>query len=168
MAETTEKKYVRLIKTCVGKIAFTVTNPDTGVKQIVSIPSDGKERTLPINWAAYIYQDTTGGAYKMYKNNYFTFDDPDAVYNYAYNNGLIIGDVTIKEQSIDSSYLDEVKKALLTSDTLKLDKIASTEKGKDDLAHVARENIGSLKGSTRSYVEKLLGITLVAEGEEVK
>lgn len=166
MAEENTIKYIRVVKECVGAISFTIVNPETGIKQIVSIPADGTDRVLPISWAACVYQDMASGAYKMYKSGYFTFDDPDAVYSYAYEHNLIMGDVTVKAQPVSASYLDDLKKALINNNTMVIDKAATTAKGKDDLVHVARENLGDLKESTKRYVEKLVGVSLTAEAED--
>ncbi len=150
---------VRIIKTCVGALSFTIVNPLTGISQRMEISSGAKDRMIAIPWAACIYADISSGAYRMYKQGYFTFSDENAVYEYALEHGLVLGDVEIKS-GMKSDHLQEILNALTSGNTLAIDKFLDGAKDRIDLVHVARDNYGDLKQSIISYIEKKAGVQL--------
>lgn len=160
-----ENQYVVITKTCVGSLTITVTNPTTGAIQRIVLRADQPQRMVPVATAALIYTDTYGGAYRMYKAGYFSFDDPQKVYDYAFNNGLILGDPDLIKQDSTPTLLEDIKKALIAGNRLEIDKFCSKEKGLEDVARVARSIVGELKQSTIKYVEEKVGVGLTVEGE---
>ena len=158
-------EYVVITKTCIGSLTITVTNPSTGAIQRIVLRANEPKRMIPVATAALIYTDTYGGAYRMYKQGYFSFDDPQKVYDYAYNNGLIVGDPELIKQDSSSTYLEDVKKALLSGNRLEIDKFCAKDKGLEDVARVARSCIGELKQSVIKYVEEKIGVSLTVDGE---
>jgi len=158
--------YVVINKTCVGSLTITVTNPATGAVQRIMLRSNEPKRMVPVATAALIYTDTYGGAYRMYKQGYFAFDDPQKVYDYAFANGLIVGDPDlIKQDKGGVNYLEDIKKALLSGNKLAIDKFCDNAKGIEDVARVARSIVNDLKQSVIKYVEEKIGVALTVEGE---
>lgn len=160
-----ENQYVVITKTCVGSLTLTVTNPSTGAIQRIVLRANEPSRMVPVATAALIYTDTYGGAYRMYKQGYFSFNNPQAVYDYAFENGLIVGDPELIKQDSSSSLLEDIKKALLAGNRLEIDKFCAKEKGLEDVARVARSIVGELKQSVIKYVEEKIGVGLTVEGE---
>ncbi len=158
-------EYVVITKTCIGSLMLTVTNPATGMIHRIAMRSDEPKRMVPVATAALIYTDPYSGAYRMYKEGYFSFDNPQVVYDYAYNHGLIIGDPEIVRQPVDSSYLEGIKRALLSGNALEVDKYCATAKGLEDVARIARTLVGELRQSMIKHVEGKIGTGLTAEGE---
>lgn len=163
MAETPE--YVIITKACVGSLTLTMQHPLTGVVTRIILRADEPKRMVPVATAALIYTDMYSGAYRMYKDGYFTFDKPDLVYNYAYEHGMIIGDPDIVKQNINASYLDDVRQAIFSGNKDKLDKLCETVKGREDVARVAREHVGDLKQTMIKYIEEKIGVPLTVDGE---
>ena len=163
MAETPE--YVVITKACVGSLTLTMQHPLTGVVTRIILRADEPKRMVPVATAALIYTDMYSGAYRMYKDGYFTFDKPDLVYNYAYEHGMIIGDPDIIKQNINASYLDDVRQAIFSGNKDKLDKLCETVKGREDVARVAREHVGDLKQTMIKYIEEKIGVPLTVDGE---
>ena len=163
MAETPE--YVVITKACVGSLTLTMQHPLTGVVTRIVLRADEPKRMVPVATAALIYTDMYSGAYRMYKDGYFTFDKPDLVYNYAYEHGMIIGDPDIIKQNINASYLDDVRQAIFSGNKDKLDKLCETVKGREDVARVAREHVGDLKQTMIKYIEEKIGVPLTVDGE---
>lgn len=160
-------EYVVITKTCVGSLTITVTNPVTGVISRIMLRADEPKRMVPVSTAALIYTDMYSGAYRMYKQGYFTFDKPQQVYDYAYEHGLIIGDPSIMQQNISSNYLEDILKAILSGNKAEIDKYCADDKGKEDLARVARTHIGELRQSMLKYIEEKIGVPISVEGEPV-
>jgi hypothetical protein len=160
-----ENQYVVITKTCIGSLTIIVTNPSTGAIQRIVLRANEPKRMIPVATAALIYTDTYGGAYRMYKQGFFSFDDPQKVYDYAYNNGLIVGDPELIQQDSKPTLLDDIKKALIAGNRLEIDKFCAKEKGLEDVARVARSIVGELKQSTIKYVEEKIGVGLTVEGE---
>lgn len=159
-------QYVDIIKTTVGSITFDIVNPDTGMKQVIDIPADAKKRMVPIKVAALVYVDTYSGAYKMYKQGYFTFSNVEAVYNYAYKNNLIMGDVDIKNQPVSLDYMPKIYKALISDDTTYIDAILEkSDKGKMDVLSTAGAHIKELKTSMVNHLEQKTGTSLSVKEE---
>jgi len=158
-------EYVVITKTCIGSLVLTVSNPATGMTHRIAMRSDEKKRMVPLATAALIYTDPYSGAYRMYKDGYFSFDNPQRVYDYAFSKGLVIGDPELIKQASDGGYLDAVKSALVSGNKLEIDKYMSNAKGLEDVARVARANIADLKQSTIKYVEDKIGVSLTVEGE---
>lgn len=158
-------EYVVLTKTCIGSLTITVTNPATGMIHRIAMRADEPKRMVPLATAALIYTDTYGGAYRMYKEGYFSFDDPQKVYDYAYQHGLIIGDPELIKQASDSSYLDTIRRALLSGNKLEIDKYCENAKGIEDVARIARSIVADLKQSMIKYVEEKVGVSLTVDGE---
>lgn len=163
MAETPE--YVVITKACVGSLTLTMQHPLTGVVTRIILRADEPKRMVPVATAALIYTDMYSGAYRMYKDGYFTFDKPDLVYTYAYEHGMIIGDPDIIKQNINASYLDDVRQAIFSGNKDKLDKLCETVKGREDVARVAREHVGDLKQTMIKYIEEKIGVPLTVDGE---
>lgn len=158
-------KYVTITKTCVGSLTFNLVNPMTNARQIIDIPSDAKTRVLPLEWAALVYADSASGAYKLYKNGYFAFDNKDVVYKYALDHGYVIGDVE-NVVTVDSKYLDNILDDLKNGRTPKLKTIIEgSEKGLLDVVQIAREHVSELTQGVISWVEKIAKIQLLADGE---
>lgn len=160
--------YVVITKTCVGSLTLTITNPVTGVINHIQLRADEPKRMIPLATAALIYTDMYSGAYRMYKQGYFSFDNPELVYKYAYDHGMIIGDPDIVVQKTKSDYLEGLKKALISGNKIEIDNYCATEKGLTDVVRVARANIGSLRASTVQYIESKAQISLSVDGEEIK
>lgn len=160
--------YVVITKTCVGSLTLTVTNPISGVVSRIQLRADEPRRMIPVSTAALIYTDMYSGAYRMYKAGFFTFDKPDLVYDYAYKNGMIIGDPDMAKQPFKTSYLEDLKKALVAGNKLEIDNFCKTEKGLSDVVRVARANLGSLRQTTIQYVESKAKVSLTVDGEEIK
>lgn len=163
MAETPE--YVVITKACVGSLTLTLQNPVTGVISRIILRADEPKRMVPVATAALVYTDMYSGAFRMYKDGYFTFDKPEVVYNYAYEHGMIIGDPEICKQSVTESYLDDIAKAILSGNKDKIEEFCKTDKGCEDLARVAREHVGELRQSMIKYIEEKIGVPLTVEGE---
>ena len=163
MAETPE--YVVITKACVGSLTLTMQHPLTGVVTRIILRADEPKRMVPVATAALIYTDMYSGAYRMYKQGYFSFDKPQLVYDYAFNNGLIVGDPELIKQDSTPSYLEDIKKALVSGNRLEIDKFCSKEKGLEDVARVARSIVGELKQSVIKYVEEKIGVALTVDGE---
>lgn len=163
MAETPE--YVVITKACVGSLTLTMQHPLTGVVTRIILRADEPKRMVPVATAALIYTDMYSGAYRMYKDGYFTFDKPELVYNYAYEHGMIIGDPDIVKQNISASYLDDVRQAIFSGNKEKLEKLCETVKGREDVARVAREHVGDLKQTMIKYIEEKIGVPLTVDGE---
>lgn len=160
--------YVVITKTCVGSLTLTVTNPVSGVISRIQLRADEPKRMVPLATAALIYTDMYSGAYRMYKEGYFSFDNPELVYKYAYDHGMIIGDPDIVQQKTNSSYMETLKKALISGNKFELDKYFETTKGAADVVHVARGILGSLRQSTVQYIETKAKTSLTVDGEEIK
>lgn len=158
-------EYVVITKTCIGSLTLTVMNPATGSTHRIPMRADEPKRMVPLATAALIYADPYSGAYRMYKEGYFSFDNPQKVYEYAYAHGLVIGDPELMKQASDAGYLDAVKRALLGGNKLEIDKYCATPKGLEDVARIARANIADLKQSMIKYVEDKIGMSLTVDGE---
>lgn len=158
-------QYVVLTKTCIGSLTLTLRNPATGLVQRIIMRPNEEKRMIPVSTAALVYTDPYGGAYRMYKEGYFAFDDAKKVYDYAYNQGLIIGDPAIVEQATGVNHLQDIRKALLSGNRLEIDRYFNSDKGIEDVVRVAREVIGDLKQAMIKYVEEKAGVSLTAEGE---
>lgn len=163
--ETNAPEYVVITKTCIGSLVLTVTNPATGMTHRISMRADETKRMIPVSTAALIYTDPYSGAYKMYKEGFFSFDNPQKVYDYAYGNNLIIGDPTLMQQASDSAYIENLERALRSGNRLEIDKFLGTMKGQEDVARVARRIVNDLKQSTLKYVEEKTHVGLTVEGE---
>lgn len=158
-------EYVVITKTCIGSLTLTVTNPATGIISRITMRADEPKRMVPVATAALIYTDPYGGAYRMYKAGYFSFSDPQKVYDYAFEHGLIIGDPDLAKQSTDSNYLESVRKALLSGNKLEIDRFCETDKGQEDVARIARSIVADLKQSIIKYVEEKVGVSITVDGE---
>lgn len=160
-------KYVTLNKTCVGSLILTVINPVTSIATRIRLASNEPKRTIPVATAALIYADTYGGAYRLYKQGYFNFSDPKAVYDYALEQGLIIGDesVVVQDRQVETDYLDKILAALKSGNRLNVEKLLTSDKSKRDVATVAREHVGELQQSMIKYLEEKLQVGLTVEGE---
>lgn len=164
MAETPE--YVVITKACVGSLTLTMQHPVTGVVTRIMLRADEPKRMVPISTAALIYTDMYSGAYRMYKDGYFTFDNPEKVYKYAYEQGMIIGDPEICKQNTNADYLDSIRKAILSGNKNEIDKYCDSDKHREDLARVARAHIGELRQSMLKYIEEKIGVPLTIDGED--
>lgn len=163
MAEAPE--YVVITKACVGSLTLTMQNPVTGVVSRIILQADEPRRMVPLATAALVYTDMYSGAYRMFKDGYFTFDDPKKVYDYAYAQGMIIGDPEICKQNTNASYLEDIKAAIFSGKKEAIDAYCDTDKHRADLAHVARANVGELRASMIKYIEEKIGVPLTVEGE---
>lgn len=158
-------EYVVITKTCIGSLTLTVTNPATGMISRIIMRADEPKRMVPVATAALVYTDPYGGAYRMYKAGYFSFSDPQKVYDYAFQHGLIVGDPDLIKQPTNSNYLEQVKKALLSGNKLEIDHFCESDKGTEDVARVARSIVADLKQSIIKYVEDKIGVALTVDGE---
>ncbi|MFA6377603.1 MAG: hypothetical protein WCW63_03150 [Acholeplasmataceae bacterium] len=156
-------KYIKVIKTCPGNLTITIVNPLTRVSQRLRFRSDQKEQFLPIEWASYVYTDTAGGAYKMFRNGYFTFDDVESVKEYAASHGWLMGDVDF--EPINANYEAEILTALKGGKKSLIEVYFKDTKKQEDLTRVARDNIGELTQGVIKLIEDTLKVTLRVDGE---
>lgn len=157
------KKYFKMIKTCVGGLDVELVNPLTNAKQRLFFEADTVSKIVPIEWAATVYADTSSGAYKMFKQGYFTFDDVKPVKDYAIEHGFLMGDVDFDNEP--TTYNDDILVALKSSTRSKIDKYLDTQKHQEDLCQIAREHISELNVGIIKYIEDKLKIALRVEGE---
>jgi len=101
----------------------------------------------------------------MYKDGYFTFDDPELVKKTAEANGVLMGDVDFEPKSPE--YLDDILKVLKKFDKVAIDGYLTQQKGVDDVIQVASTHVSELTKSTIDYLEKKLQISLVVDGGSI-
>src|SRR5574344_1945436 len=154
--EKEDPKYVKIIKTCPGNLVITIVDPMTRLSQRLEFLSDKKFQIISLEWASYVYADASSGCYRMYKDGYFTFDNPELVKKTAEANGVLMGDVDFEPKSPE--YLDDILKVLKKFDKTAIDGYLTQQKGIDDVIQVANTHIGELTKSTIDYLEKKLQI----------
>ena len=159
-----ETKYSRIIKLRPGHLRISLVNPVTQAKQTLVFAADKKEQILPVEWAALVFADTAGGAYKMFKGGYFTFDDMAPVQQYAIEHGLMMGAVDFEPRS--PRYLDDILLALKSGSKAAM-KPFLTSQHQENVAKVARDNINSISHGMIKYIEDTLKISLTVENEEL-
>jgi hypothetical protein len=162
-----EKKpvYVHIIKTCPGSLIVNIVNPFTHIAQRLEFVNNQKEQILPLEWAAYVYADSASGAYKMYKDGYFTFDSPELVKQEAERLGVLIGSVDFTPVSPD--YSNDILKALKANDKKALDGYLLTEKGSSDVVSILNENRKDITQSVVDYIQKKLKISVDIDGGSI-
>ena len=111
-----------------------------------------------------VFADTAGGAYKMFKGGYFTFDDMAPVQQYAIEHGLMMGAVDFEPRS--PRYLDDILLALKSGSKAAM-KPFLTSQHQENVAKVARDNINSISHGMIKYIEDTLKISLTVENEEL-
>jgi hypothetical protein len=163
--ETDKTKYVKIIKTCPGNLIITIVNPMTRLAQRLEFMSGKNEQLVSLEWASYIYSDSSSGVYKMYKDGYFTFDNPEAVKKAAAEAGILMGDVDFVP--VPASYVDDILVVLKKGDKKAIDGYITTQKGADDVIQIANEHIGELTKSTIDYLEKQLHVSLTVDGGSI-
>ena len=163
MENSTKPVYVKIIKTCPGNLVVTITNPFTRISQRLEFDSAQNEQILPLEWAAFVYADSASGAYKMYKDGYFTFDNPDTVKKAAEDGGVLIGNVDFTPTS--STYTKDILLALTKCDKAAIDGYIKNPKGANDVVRIANEHQAELTKATIDYLEKQLHVSLTVADE---
>lgn len=157
-----ETKYSRILKLRPGHLRISLVNPVTQAKQTLIFAADKKEQILPVEWAALVFADTASGAYKMFKNGYFTFDNVEPVQQYAIENGLMMGAVDFQPRN--PQYLDDILLALKSQSKAAI-KPFLTAAHQENVARIARDNINSISHGMIKYLEDTFKISLTVENE---
>jgi hypothetical protein len=160
--EAEKSKYVKIIKTCPGNLIIRIVNPMTRLEQRLEFMSGKNEQLISLEWASYVYSDSSSGVYKMFRDGYFTFDDPELVAKTAKENGILMGDVDFTPNS--PSYVDDILVVLKKGDKTAIDGYLTSPKGADDVIQIANSHIGELTKSTISYLEEKCKISLEVDG----
>lgn len=161
--ENNEKKYVKMIKTCVGNLRISFFNPTTQASYSVVFQSTENEKVLSLEVASLIYADTGSGAYKAFKNGYFTFDDIPAIRNFADKRGLLMGELDFEPEV--PNYADAIIADLKSGSKERISAHFDTPKHQEDLVRVARENRLDLTKGTIDYITKTLKVTIEVDEE---
>ena len=157
-------EYYNIIKTCTGRLVFTLVDPMTNAKQTIEFASDSTNKLVPAQWAMTVFADTASGAYKLYKAGYFTFDKPEEIFNLAKEKGFLMGDIEMPSTS--STYMKDIKDLLLKGNITEINTfINASQKNADDLIRVARDNIDDLSQGIIKYIEKRFNTQLTVDGD---
>jgi hypothetical protein len=161
--EAEKTKYVKIIKTCPGNLAITIVDPMTRLSQRLEFMNEKDEQYISLEWASYIYSDSSSGVYKMYKDGYFTFDHPELVKKAAEEEGILMGDIDFTPTS--PTYVEDILTVLKKCDKKAIDGYITTPKGASDVVQIANQHVQDLTKGTIDYIENKLHISLTVDND---
>ena len=156
-----EVKNYKIIKTVPGTVLFSIhpiSNPM--LTRRVVLTDQNPQQPLPLDWALGIFADS--GAYKLYKDGLFTFDD-NSVVKEAFNAGVYFDDKLdfTPAKPDQEQYIFGILKG--GNRQAVLDLIES--KGADVVRNVAIAKAGELTQNAVRMLEGIFKTQLIIDGE---
>lgn len=156
-------EYYKIIKTCQGRLVFTLVDPITNARQVITFESDAKQKIVPEKWAILVFADTASGAYKLYRAGYFTFDKPEEVFEAAKKEGYVFGDIDFTPAKGD--FVDKVVEILKEGKKTEIEKLLDNPKTASDVVAAIQEHKDDINLSVIRLVENKLKVQLIVDGE---
>lgn len=155
-------KNFQIIKTVPGTVIFNlhpISNPV--LSRRVMLTNQNPKQSLPLDWALGIFADA--GAYSLYQNKSFTFDNNEAIVKAAFENGVYFDD----KLDFEPAQLDRTETifAVLKGGNRQAILKLIDEEGSDAVKDVAIAKADNLTNGVNKMLESIFKIQLTVDGE---